>query len=269
MTKSAFVGVSSVVIVQLYGKYLSEEVNNGIVNKRKMNSVSHFLNWLTAHANLYPTSRVFVHPDKQSHPHFEASTHKKPFSLPQILNSRHYLIIILTATSLIMVGSLLFSSQSVILKPINHKYISNDYFVINFNPLTVKSIFADSKDATIRLINYADAKSVEPKLICNLSFKEGDLLYSSLSVPMTSCGSIPSTFEGFLKVEINGLHIQDFEIQPSGAIPLRIGGLDYPKLINGVEGRSSTESDTLTELDLFSPYSDENVVSTPSSTLFR
>ena len=108
----------------------------------------------------------------------------------------------------------------------------------------------------------SDPDFAEIKSVCTFRFNVEDLLYSTLSVPFSSCSPKADSFRGFLRIELNNVTIQDFEISGLAAVSISTDTLErYKDIQSSVSGISNIDSELLK-----SSFFDEIPLVSPSTT---
>ena len=249
-------------VISKFSEHIRSDHPDMLNQKRRETSVLNYFNWLgdqlgidIQRNNLKLTERL----PEQTESNHVLDQHTLP--LHNALLKKHIYVVLFLAFSFIAFFLYFFSKSFIHSASLSNSFDS-DYFVVNFNNQAVKSYFLDSQEQVIVLKSSSDPDFAEIKSVCTFRFNVEDLLYSTLSVPFSSCSPKADSFRGFLRIELNNVTIQDFEISGLAAVSISTDTLErYKDIQSTVSGISNIDSELLK-----SSFFDEIPLVSPSTT---
>jgi len=250
-------------VISKFSEHIRSDHNDMPNQKRRETAVLNYFNWLGDQLGT-DIQRHGLRARDRLPEHTESNHMPDPNTLSlydSLLMKKYMYLVLFLAFSFITLFLYLFS-KSFDYSAYSRKSFVSDYFVVNFNTQIVKSYFMDSQEQVIVLKSSPDPGFAEIKSMCTFRFTVEDLLYSTLSVPFSSCSPKVDSFHGFLRIELNNVPIQDFEISGLAAVSISTDTLDRYKAIQSpVSDVSNTDSELLK-----SSFFDEIPLVSPSST---
>lgn len=234
-----------------FSVYVRSDQANQQNQKRRETSVLNYLNWLRdifvadAHQSY---SGIQVSPTDQTAsnnlPDTEVSPQNTGRKRIRILSTVMFVLFVLVFFVYLFLKSAADSEHF-------GGNFGKDYFVINFNSQIVRSYLTDASSHSLTLKLSANPLFEEIKAVCTFKFGLEDLLYSTLSIPTSSCSTKIDNFDGFMRIEIDAVLIKDFEIGRLAAVSISKDYLDYHKAVHLPIFGNSNDVGRLLELPIF------------------